>query len=241
MRIGDAFDFAEIGSGLPATALESLVRDGFTVVPGPCADAHLPKLIEAYDRAVREADPADTKHGSTTIRVDDLVNRGPEFDGIYVYAPLLEACRRVFQQPFKLSTMLARTLRAGAAPQKLHQDFACDVSGWSMVGFILAIDDFRAENGATCFLPGSHQWTSSPSEDAVRKGLVPACGAAGSIIIYNGSVWHGHGSNTTSLPRRSIQGAFIRRDLTSGFDLASRMRPETLARIDSVAKRLIYG
>src|SRR5438876_6213241 len=40
---------------------------------------------------------------------------------------------------------------------------------------------------------------------------VSACGPPGSLIIYNGSVWHGHGANKTSRSRRSIQGAYIRR------------------------------
>jgi ectoine hydroxylase-related dioxygenase (phytanoyl-CoA dioxygenase family) len=102
------------------------------------------------------------------------------------------------------------------------------------------IDEFRAENGATCYLPGSHHWSKAVAEDVARHRPVAACGAAGSMIVYNGSVWHGHGGNGTLSARRSIQGAFIRRDLTSGFNLASRMRPETLSRIGPLAKYLIF-
>lgn len=48
------------------------------------------------------------------------------------------------------------------------------------------------------------------------------------MIIYNGSVWHEHGPNVTDAPRRSIQGAFIRRIEKAALDWRSRMRPETL-------------
>ena len=216
--------------------MDSLIRDGFAVISGAVPTDAVGPLADAYDRAVLEADRCDVRHGSTTTRVDDLVNRGPEFDPLYVYPPLLEACRSILGTDIKLSTMLARTLRPATPPQELHQDFPRDGRGWTMVGFIFMIDEFRAENGATCFLPGSH--LSGRMAD-VRP--VPACGRPGSVLIYNGAVWHGHGSNETPLPRRSIQGAFLRRDLKSGFDLPGRMRPETLARIGPAARSLILG
>jgi ectoine hydroxylase-related dioxygenase (phytanoyl-CoA dioxygenase family) len=110
-----------------------------------------------------------------------------------------------------------------------------------MVGFILMIDEFRTDNGATCFVPGSHHRPIRLGKDAAGDRPVVACGPAGSMILYNGAVWHGHVRNETHSTRRSIQGAFIRRDLTSGFNLASRMRPETLSRIGSLATYLIVA
>ncbi len=103
-----------------------------------------------------------------------------------------------------------------------------------MLGFIVMLDEFTPDNGATRFVPASQHAVAQPSiEDSV-----PACGPAGSIIVYNGSAWHGHGANATDRPRRSIQGAYIRRD-AEGFGLAARMRPETLARIGPLARHLL--
>jgi ectoine hydroxylase-related dioxygenase (phytanoyl-CoA dioxygenase family) len=59
------------------------------------------------------------------------------------------------------------------------------------------------------------------------------------VIVYNGSVWHGHAANSTDKPRRSIQGAYIRREAQSGINLPARMRPETLARISPLAKYVL--
>jgi ectoine hydroxylase-related dioxygenase (phytanoyl-CoA dioxygenase family) len=58
-------------------------------------------------------------------------------------------------------------------------------------------------------------------------------------VIYNGSVWHGHGANETMKPRRSIQGAYIRRDDKQGTNQAVRMRPETFRRIGALAKYVL--
>jgi hypothetical protein len=240
MKALDSFGLMACASERPCKTTEALDRDGFAVVPGPVAALELPRLADAYDRVVREAGPGDIRHGSTTTRVNDLVNRGAEFDCIYVHPPLIETCCHVLMKPFKLSTMLARTLRSGATAQELHQDYPRDKSDWTMVGFILMIDEFRADNGATCFIPGSHHRSTAPANDAAQGSPFVACGSAGSMILYNGAVWHGHGRNETHSARRSIQGAFIRRDLTSGFNLASRMQPETLARIGPLARYLIF-
>jgi Phytanoyl-CoA dioxygenase (PhyH) len=224
------------GLELPAEAASQLGDEGFCVVPGPVPTQELSSLAAAYDRAMVEADPADSREGRTTLRVHDFVNRGAEFDSIYVHPLLLDACWQTIQQPFKLSTMLGRTLLSGKPAQELHVDYLPDPLGWTMVGFILMIDDFRKENGATCFSKGSHKQTVV---HIANRQLAAACGPAGSMIIYNGSVWHGHGANTTSKPRRSVQGAFIRREAPAVMDLPSRMRRETLERMGPLAKFLL--
>jgi len=67
---------------------------------------------------------------------------------------------------------------------------------------------------------------------------IAACGPAGSIIIYNGSVWHGHSANHTTRSRRSIQGAYIRRQAEAAFNQAE-LRPETLQRLGPLARYLL--
>ena len=93
---------------LPSYAARRLRDIGFVVLPGPDMQS-IEQLSEAYDRAVTTADPADVSIRSST-RINDFVNRGPEFDGFYVYGPLLAACCQIIARPFKLSGMRGRTL-----------------------------------------------------------------------------------------------------------------------------------
>jgi ectoine hydroxylase-related dioxygenase (phytanoyl-CoA dioxygenase family) len=242
--MGEWFSVIAAGCELSPGAGQDLLDVGFVVIPGPVAPGGLAQLAKAYDSAVAGASADDVSVGSTTTRVHDFVNRGPEFDGLYLYQPVLEACCRVIGQPFKLSTMLARTVRPHAQAQGLHVDFKRDAEEWPMVGFIFMVDEFRSDNGATRFVPGSHRWPMTPGDlmnDRVADGerQVQACGPAGSVIIYNGSIWHGHSANQTSAPRRSIQGAYIRRDAEAAVNQAARIGQETLRRINPLAKYLL--
>lgn len=240
----DWFSVIASDSELTRDATEQLRDSGFVVIQGPVAPAKLAQLTAAYDAAVSDAHPDDLSVGSTTTRVHDLVNCGPEFDSLYVYASILAACCSIIGQPFKLSSMLARSVNPNAHTQALHVDFRRAIDGWPMVGFIIMVDEFRSDNGATRFVPGSHTWPEMPGDvmddPAANHGQqVLACGPAGSAIIYNGSVWHGHSANQTGKTRRSIQGAYIRRDAEPAINQAARIRQETLRRISPLAKYLL--
>lgn len=230
-------------SDLPEGVALQLRDIGYVVMEGPVTHAKRAQFSEAYDAAVLAAHPNDISIRSST-RVHDFVNRGPAFDELYLYQPLLAACCRVIGRPFKLSTMLARTLEPGAPAQALHVDFKRYDDGWPMVGFIVLVDEFRSDNGATRFVPGSHLATQVPGDvmkdvTADYEGETLACGPAGAMIIYNGSIWHGHKANRSAQPRRSIQGAFIRREEQAAINQAARIRPETLERIGGLAKYLL--
>jgi ectoine hydroxylase-related dioxygenase (phytanoyl-CoA dioxygenase family) len=232
------------GREISTSDLQNLLDTGFIVVPGPVAGERLVQLTAAYDSVIENAPSGDVSISRSTTRVHDLVNHGPEFDKLYLFGPVIEACCRMINEPFKLSAMLARTVHPHSPAQPLHVDCKRDGKGSGMVGFIIMLDEFRSDNGATRFVPGSHQVLRSPEEmmidiTADHEDQVLACGEAGSIIIYDGSVWHGHSANRTDQPRRSIQGAFIPRSRQAAIDQHARIRPETLGRIGSLAKYLL--
>ena len=162
--MSDWFSTISAGCELSRAALQSLRDNGFVVIPGPVSSGELLQLTAAYDSAMESASADDVHVGSTTTRVADFVNRSSEFDSLYVYSPILEACCHIIGRPFRLSTMHARSVRPLSPAQDLHVDFGRDADGWPMIGFIVMIDEFRRDNGATRFVPGSHNWYSLPSD-----------------------------------------------------------------------------
>lgn len=242
--MGDIFAEVTSACALPPGVHSELKERGFVVMPHVMSSEGLKALTAAYTAAMATAIGDDVRHGSTSTRVTDFVNRGAEFDGLYLFPALLEACGQIIGQAFKLSSFSARTLRPRSSPQELHVDVRRDSADWPLVGFILMVDEFRPDNGATRFVPGSHLWENLPEHamadvyaDHPQQEL--ACGSAGSLLIFNGSAWHGHTSNQSDGPRRSLQGAYIPRAGQAAIDFAARMQPQTYQRLSPLARRVL--
>ena len=114
-----------------------------------------------------------------------------------------------------------------------------------MLGFIVMLDEFRSDNGATRFVPGSHR-AETPAN--AREGnhrpddgsQVLACGEAGSVIVYLGSTWHGYSANRSTEPRAArFRAAYVPRDATAAVEWRSRMNPETLGRLSPAARHVL--
>lgn len=228
---------------LSVSDARELTELGFTVIDGPCSAERLERISVAYDHTIATANASDRRFGSST-RVWDIVSRGPEFDELYIFPPLLQACSVVIGPEFKLSATCFRTLEPGAPSQSLHVDVIFQAPDWPVLGFILMVDAFEPQNGATRFVPYSHLRTHGPDHPEAEANLnraseVFACGPAGSLIIFNGSVWHGHPSNRSERRRRSIQGHFIPRHAKAALDYEARLSTDDRARINSVGKYVL--
>jgi len=97
-RMDDWFGLIDTGCKLSSRAVQDLCAAGFVGIPGPVAPDRLEQFAEAYDSAVMCAAADEVSTGRSTTRVDDFGNRGVEFDGLYLYGPVLEACCRIIGQ-----------------------------------------------------------------------------------------------------------------------------------------------
>jgi ectoine hydroxylase-related dioxygenase (phytanoyl-CoA dioxygenase family) len=93
----------------------------------------------------------------------------------------------------------------GAEAQILHRDEMVWVHlprphPELQVATVIALEEFRAENGATRVVPGSHRWPAD--RRAEESEVAVAEMSAGAGVIYLGSTIHGAGANTTLDRRR---------------------------------------
>jgi hypothetical protein len=106
----DCFSAIASNSELPAESAEALHDSGFVVIPGLLTNERLAQTADAYDAAVSGADSADVGAGRTTTRVHDFVNRGPDFDELYLNKLILGACCSVIGRPCSSSVRCTRGL-----------------------------------------------------------------------------------------------------------------------------------
>jgi len=92
-----------------------------------------------------------------------------------------------------------------------HQDFPRVLNGYvASVNVLFAIDAFSRDNGATWVVPGSHQRLEAPSREYMSRHGIPVECPAGSMIVFDSTLWHAAGANTSGTDRLAINHQFTR-------------------------------
>ncbi|MEX2626078.1 MAG: phytanoyl-CoA dioxygenase family protein [Ilumatobacteraceae bacterium] len=190
--------------------VEQIDRDGYVVLDDVIGHDTLAALNDAVDRTIAAtATPfgGNVFLGDRTQRVFNLLSHGAPFVDVPVLPPVLDVIDAVLGSDPLLSSLTAMTTHPGQAEQPLHADDANlplprPHDPVALVA-ITALSDFTVENGGTRVVPGSHRADRRPRpDDAADAGSVEM--TAGSVLIYNGSIWHGGGANRSDGRRTGI-------------------------------------
>ena len=92
-----------------------------------------------------------------------------------------------------------------------HQDFPRVLCGYvASVNVMFAIDPFTRDNGATLVVPGTHQRIETPDRAYLARNAVPVECAAGAMLVFDSTLWHAAGRNTSGKDRLAINHQFTR-------------------------------
>lgn len=183
---------------------------GYTIVP----DAIELDLIDALaaelarlERDLGAGPAANLFEGTRTVRIYNLLARGPLFQRIPVHGAVLPIVERVLDRGCLVSSLSSIAIDPGQTPQPLHADDQLIPLPRPHVPIVVnsmwAITDFTDANGATRVVPGSHRRAEVPTL-GVAYDTVPAIMARGSVMIYDGALWHGGGANTSGARRVGV-------------------------------------
>lgn len=191
--------------------LAAFQRDGAVIIRGLMPP-------ELHERVAQELDPwvastpagRDDFVGRQTTRTGALVARSPACRELVMHRTVLDLAHR-FLLPYSNKIQLHLTqvinITPGQGTQPLHQDRLA-WGGYIPDGIepqfntIWALTDFTLENGATRVVPGSQHWDKD--RRATDDEKTQAVMAAGSVLLYSGSVTHGGGENQSSHDRTGI-------------------------------------
>jgi ectoine hydroxylase-related dioxygenase (phytanoyl-CoA dioxygenase family) len=185
-----------------------LDRDGFTIVENAIEPALLDELAAELARLEEDAGPGKNFfEGFKTVRVYNLLARGRRFEAIPVHDHVLPIVERVLDRGCLVSSLSSIAIGPGEGAQPIHADDMLIPLPKPHVPIVCntmwALTDFTDENGATRLVPGTHRADRSP-EPGEAHATVPAAMARGSVLVFNGSVWHGGGANRTERRRVGI-------------------------------------
>jgi ectoine hydroxylase-related dioxygenase (phytanoyl-CoA dioxygenase family) len=95
--------------------------------------------------------------------------------------------------------------------QSFHRDFPRDLNGYlGSVNTLFAVDDFSAENGGTLVVPGTHQRAEPPAQAFLDSAAVAVECPAGSMLVFDSTLWHAAGKNRSAKDRLAINQQFTR-------------------------------
>ena len=103
----------------------------------------------------------------------------------------------------------------GATPEvfqtRFHRDFPRILNGYPMsMNTFFALDEFSAATGGTLFAPGTHQIEGRPPDFYLEHRAPNAECGPGAMIVFDSTLWHAAGDNTSGHDRLAINQQFTR-------------------------------
>ncbi len=126
---------------------------------------------------------------------------------------------------------LAPEKRPDIYQNQFHMDFPRVFNGYmTSINTFFAIDDFTHQNGATLLVPSSHQKSPSPELSFLQKNAVSGKCPAGSMIVFDSTLFHCAGINTSGKDRISLNQQFTRSFLKQQMDYCRGLGEEFVLR-----------
>ncbi|CCF36368.1 MmcH protein [Colletotrichum higginsianum] len=202
-------------------------------------DALAPEQVQILRRAILEQAAGERKagvgdiEGGTNQRLWNVVNKGAEFLDLLNH-PLFDELLAWFLGDYSyLSQASVNILGPNNVPMPFHRDqvpinpFTDDPVGLS---FMFYMEDSSKMNGATHVIPASH---------IGHDGSIPASAPAGTCLVFNTTVWHSTGVNTTNAERPALIYAFNRYFMGSVINPYLSLRGDILGKLTVRQKQLL--
>jgi ectoine hydroxylase-related dioxygenase (phytanoyl-CoA dioxygenase family) len=235
------------GTDRVTAAVAEIADQGFTVLRGVLDGDEVAALLDDLGRIERELGtrPADNEfEGRRTLRVYNLLRHGPLWQRIPVHPLVLGVVEGVLDDGCLVSSLSSIRILPGETAQPIHSDdqvipltqphppVVCN-SMW-------ALTEFTEANGATRLVPGSHL-----RDKPVFGGdypTVPAEMAAGDVLVWHGSLWHGGGANRTGSDRVGIAMNYCAGWIRQQENQQLGLPPELVATFEPRLQQLVgYG
>lgn len=97
------------------------------------------------------------------------------------------------------------------SPQRITPDPALGIAPAVVCNTMWMLSDFTAENGATELVPGSHLSGAQPDPELDQRSSYPVVqpeAPAGTLLVFDGRLWHGTGANTGGPDRLGLLATF---------------------------------
>jgi ectoine hydroxylase-related dioxygenase (phytanoyl-CoA dioxygenase family) len=189
--------------------VERIRREGYTIVENAIEPSLVDALNAALARLERELDAKPAMNGfegHKTVRIYNLLAYSVPFTEVPVHAKVLPIVEGVLDNGCLISSLSSIAIDPGEVAQPIHADDMVIPLAKPHIPIVCnsmwALTDFTDANGATRLVPGSHV-----KDNPIYGGVYETIAAEmnkGSVLIWDGALWHGGGANRTDRRRTGI-------------------------------------
>jgi len=266
MDTRQALDELGVKDGLTAEQKRQLDEQGFFVVSDVFTAAEVGEMRSEFERLrgiEGEYGGHEVHIEPGAPRLSNLFNKSPAFDRCLTCKPTLAAAAELLGE-IRVYSLNARNPMKGQGQQPLHSDVPrVSPNDWRVVNSMILLDDMTPTNGPTRVVPGSHKWVPINVPDvnmaevtrievrpedvaiipkdpkATHPKEIKVTGKAGSVVVINGSIWHGGTLNESGAQRRVLHLAIGRRDLPQQLNEREHLTPELYNRTNAAQRFLL--
>jgi ectoine hydroxylase-related dioxygenase (phytanoyl-CoA dioxygenase family) len=200
-------DLPQTGIEPASTTLEKLHEDGYVILPEVLSPEQVATVRTELEPHFRDFG-RNPFEGERTQRVYALLAKAPSIAELVEHPDVLAVIDTFLWKTYLLWGALAIRLHPG----ETRQDYHCDDEAGAPprprvaqgMSTMWALDDFTEENGATEIIPGSHSWGPDGWPAADDPQSHKAIMKAGSVLIWQGPLFHRGGANQSDRTRLGI-------------------------------------
>lgn len=189
-----------------ADDVATLRQDGYLILKGLLDADKLAEVGAEMDRIHRSTPLGISDfEGFHTKRIYNVIAKTHSADTPCSHARVLAIVETYLESQIQLSSATGITLLPGETSQDLHRDDS--LYPWPrprpplVAAALWAVDAYTALNGGTKLIPGSH---TAVEEHVPNERPISIVMPAGSVLLFDGGMWHGGGTNTTDHQRRAV-------------------------------------
>ncbi|MFP6766670.1 MAG: phytanoyl-CoA dioxygenase family protein [Planctomycetaceae bacterium] len=201
--------------------VSQIIDEGFCLLPAIIPSQRCGEIADRISSVVDELE--ESYPGPENIGfVPGLINHDQSFAEYLAAPPLLDICRRLLGHNIRITFTSAIVNHPGNRRGDWHSDWPFNQGNAGHVPApypdrimhlttLWMITEFSQASGATLVVPGSHRQSTNPTsggcETAVDESLADeqhACGAPGTVLVFDSRLWHSAAPNTTDSNRIAL-------------------------------------
>lgn len=223
---------------------DELRTRGYTIVENVLDRAEIDEANAALDAIFEQEKEIGAQrrwHNSSYKVAYMLPQKSPFFLSFPFNPRVLPLMRLLLGDNCVVGSLNGLSMTPGGEAQKLHLDQNETVPGTVLtINALHTLDEFTEENGGTRVVPFSHDRFLPPGVDTAQfeSEAVYLEAPAGSLIAFNGGLWHAGSQNKTDRPRRALHTFYHKPWIRPQWDYPRSLSPAVVAQMSEDQKRL---